>query len=92
MSKYPTKVGNPMFGVERTRCGEDGKPIFNSQTRKVVKDKVQMSNAQLPDGSPQSLYFPQGHPCAGIFKGMAILLQERGYHNTESIHTECPGF
>jgi len=42
----------------------------------VVKEKIQMTDAQLPKGTPQPLYFPEGHERAGWFKGMAQILVE----------------
>ncbi|KAH9924420.1 uncharacterized protein B0H18DRAFT_1119954 [Fomitopsis serialis] len=44
------------------------------------------------DGSPQSFYFPPGHPNAGLFKGMAIILEERGYGDMKGKRAECKGF
>ncbi|PBK93484.1 hypothetical protein ARMGADRAFT_1045964 [Armillaria gallica] len=44
--------------------------------------------------APQPLYFPEDHPCAGVFKGMATILQECGF-SMEYIKTkkaECKGF
>ncbi|KAJ6483032.1 hypothetical protein DFH09DRAFT_950068 [Mycena vulgaris] len=38
---------------------------------------VRMRDGKFADGTPQSLYFPQGHAQAGIFKGMRILIHER---------------
>jgi hypothetical protein len=35
-----------------------------------------MCNAIFPDGSPQSIYYPEGHQLAGVFKGMAVILNE----------------
>ncbi|EIN05547.1 hypothetical protein PUNSTDRAFT_115955 [Punctularia strigosozonata HHB-11173 SS5] len=92
MPKFPTRPDNPMFGVERAKLDTDGKPVYNTKTGKVVKEKVQMTDAQLPDGSPQCLYFPDGHPRAGTFKGMAILLKERGFHDADNIRAECAQF
>ncbi|KIK86938.1 hypothetical protein PAXRUDRAFT_802662 [Paxillus rubicundulus Ve08.2h10] len=40
----------------------------------------------------KSLYFPDGHPHAGIFKGMVIILKEHGYCDTSCVHAECPDF
>ncbi|OJA11999.1 hypothetical protein AZE42_12776 [Rhizopogon vesiculosus] len=37
----------------------DGKPL---------KEKINMVDARLPNGDPQSLYFPDGHERAGWFK------------------------
>ena len=35
-----------------------------------------MADRVLPNGQPQPLYFPEGHPQASIFKGMATILAE----------------
>ncbi|KAF8833299.1 hypothetical protein BDN67DRAFT_992864 [Paxillus ammoniavirescens] len=40
----------------------------------------------------ESLYFSAGHPRAGIFKGMATILEERGYGDIKKVHAECPKF
>ncbi|KAF9035819.1 hypothetical protein BJ165DRAFT_1508454 [Panaeolus papilionaceus] len=34
-----------------------------------------------PDGREQDFYFPDGHPQAGLFKGMAQILEERGWQH-----------
>ncbi|KAG2338450.1 hypothetical protein BDR05DRAFT_978180 [Suillus weaverae] len=62
--------------------GPDGKPL---------KEKIPMAEARLP-GNPQSLYFPDGHPKAGFFKGMAQILVERGYVDAPKLHAECKDF
>ncbi|KAJ7913207.1 hypothetical protein B0H13DRAFT_1612824 [Mycena leptocephala] len=46
------------------------------QTAKGV-EYVRMRDGTFLDGSSQSLYFPEGHPQAGIFKGMRNLIHER---------------
>jgi hypothetical protein len=62
-------------------------------TRKPEKIKVHMDDAQFVDGSPQKLYFPENHPTSsGCFKGMAVLLQERGLIRESKLRTECAGF
>ncbi|KAG2340211.1 hypothetical protein BDR05DRAFT_977477 [Suillus weaverae] len=63
--------------------GPDGKPL---------KEKIPMAEARLPNGNPQSLYFPNGHPKAGFFKGMAQILVECGYVNAPKLHAECKDF
>ena len=71
------------FGVDRTHTGPDGK---------TTKIRVQMADGKLPDGSSQSLYFPNGEgPNSGMFKGMAQILEERGF-NVSKLQAECPGF
>ncbi|KDQ49169.1 hypothetical protein JAAARDRAFT_143792 [Jaapia argillacea MUCL 33604] len=81
MPKFPTQPQNPYFGVEVNVLGENGKPVYGLDG-KILKKKVPMGDATLLDGSPQSLYFPAGHLRAGVFKGMANLLEERGFPGT----------
>ncbi|KDQ59387.1 hypothetical protein JAAARDRAFT_126499 [Jaapia argillacea MUCL 33604] len=91
MSKAPTREGFPLWGVETNVIGDDGKLLYGPNG-KLLKQKVWMGDAQFADGRPQSLYFPDGHPRAGIFKGMAIILQERGFADAGTIRAECPKF
>jgi hypothetical protein len=72
------------WGVEVNVVGENGKPIHTS-SGEIKKMKVKMCNAMFKDGSPQSLYFPDGHKLAGVFKGMAIILNERGHADVSKI-------
>ncbi|RPD79441.1 hypothetical protein L226DRAFT_543454 [Lentinus tigrinus ALCF2SS1-7] len=65
------------WGPEVTATDANGKPKYKSDGT-LQKIRVQMGNGRLPDGSPQSLYFPEGHEHAGQFKGMAVILRERG--------------
>ncbi|OBZ70989.1 hypothetical protein A0H81_09519 [Grifola frondosa] len=90
MSIKPTAEGKPTFGVEVNVIGDDGKPVYGPNG-KVLKQKICMADAKFSDGSPQSLYFPAGHPQEGVFKGTAILLQERGFDVTD-LRTQCPHF
>jgi hypothetical protein len=78
MSKAPTKPDSPLFSVLRNVISSDGKPVYTPDG-KIKMETVQMRDGSFADGSPQSLYFPPDHPRAGIFKGMAIILKERGY-------------
>jgi len=63
--------------------GPDGKPL---------KEKIKMVDARLPNGNPQSLYFPDGHERAGWFKGMVQILVERGYVDAPKLRAECKDF
>ena len=90
MSKKPTKPGNPFFGVERNKMGANGKPIYASDGT-LVKEKVSMAGALLP-GMPQSLYFSPDHTQPGTFKGMQIILEERGFINLAGVRSECKDF
>src|SRR5882757_7929300 len=58
-------------------------------TKSTYMDKIKMADGQFADGTPQPLYFPEGHPQAGIFKGMAKILEERGYQNASKLHAQC---
>ncbi|PBK94278.1 hypothetical protein ARMGADRAFT_1045736 [Armillaria gallica] len=55
------------------------------------KVKVRMKDAVF-NGMLQPLYFPEGHPRAGVFKGMTVILEERGYSHARNLHFECPSF
>ncbi|KIK80326.1 hypothetical protein PAXRUDRAFT_15848 [Paxillus rubicundulus Ve08.2h10] len=84
MPKYPSKEGTN-WGIEVTAKDVAGKIIYRTDG-KPSKVKVQMGDSTFADGSPQSLYFPNGHPRAGIFKGMAIILKERGYSDMSRLN------
>ncbi|CAK5272250.1 unnamed protein product [Mycena citricolor] len=76
----------------------------NTQKNWFAKAKVDgkdvtvcMRNASFANGKPQALYFPQGHPKAGIFKGMRVLIQERiakgaNLPDPSKLKAECKGF
>lgn len=54
--------------------------------------KEHMRAGMLANGSAQNFYYPEDStPQAGMFKGMAKILEERGY-NTSGLRAECPGF
>ncbi|CDO74688.1 hypothetical protein BN946_scf184960.g2 [Trametes cinnabarina] len=91
MSMKPMQEGMPMFGVETPMRGENGKPVYGPDG-KVLKTKIRMGDAQFRDGSLQPLYFPPEHPRAGVFKGMAILLEERSIPNVKNLRAQCPKF
>ncbi|KAI0054857.1 hypothetical protein BV25DRAFT_1816438 [Artomyces pyxidatus] len=93
MSKKPTADDKPWFGVMRTVTGEDGKPIYGPDG-KLLKEKIRMGDGTLPNGEPQSLYFPEGHEQAGVFKGMLQILVERGFPKAqmEKLRAQCNKF
>ena len=59
---------------------------------KVQKMKVPMEPGCFANGDPQPLYFPDEHEKAGWFKGMAQILQERGFEAESKLRAECQGF
>jgi len=88
LPKFPLKLGKEWdgsdwregrqpknWGVEVDVVGENGKPV-HEPGGEIKKMKVKMCNATYKDGSPQSLYFPDGHKLASVFKGMAVILNE----------------
>lgn len=73
-----TKGPSACFHAEINVLGDDGRPVYNAQG-KYVKAKIKMSNARFADGTEQKLYFADDHPKhAGMFKGIKIILDERG--------------
>jgi len=72
MPKFTPKEGSN-WGPEMTMMDENRKPVYCTDG-KVMKTKIRMADATFVDGTPQQLYFPKGHPQAGVFKGMSILL------------------
>ena len=66
---------------------------YGSITVRPVEVRIPMGDARFADGSPQPLYFPPDHPThPGLFKGMAVILEERGYTGARKIRAECIGF
>jgi len=59
--------------VEAPELDDQGRQVYASDGTKLKK-KVRMAPGTLLSGELQSLYFPEGHPRAGIFKGMTAIL------------------
>lgn len=78
------------FGVVVTARDADGKPLYTTSGQ-LQKVKIPMTGAEF-DGKPQPLYFPANHPLEGLFKGMAVILQERGLGQHANKLAECKGF
>jgi hypothetical protein len=57
---------------------ESGHQVFSSKGEKVMKS-IQMAPERFADRTPQSFYFPEDHRNAGLFKGMRVILEERGF-------------
>ncbi|KAF9504063.1 hypothetical protein BS47DRAFT_1374427 [Hydnum rufescens UP504] len=98
MPKYPPNPNGKgrkkgeNWGVKVPLLGPNGNVIHGSD-RKVVKVFKKMADAQFSDGRPQPLYFPDDHPqYPGLFKGMAVILEERGFSNARSLKAKCKGF
>jgi hypothetical protein len=92
--KMPKNIpkDNKNWGVEVNVFGENQKPVYGADG-KVLKKTVKMGNGRFANGSPQSLYFADNDAKnPGKFKGMAVILAERGFANTGQIRAECAGF
>ncbi|KAF9502913.1 hypothetical protein BS47DRAFT_1374511 [Hydnum rufescens UP504] len=91
-SKMPKMMPRPPrnFLVDATVRDAAGKAAMDS-SRNTMKEKQRMRNGKLPDGSPQSFYFPLGHRHAGQFKGMETILEERGI-DTQGLNAQCQKF
>ena len=63
--------------------------------RSVEKTKILMCDGQFENGEPQPLYFLMDHPnknLQGMFKGMAMILQEQGFGDMSKMLAQCRGF
>jgi len=78
------------WGIEVTKRDNEGKAI-HLPNGSLVKEKIKMRDAEF-NGSCQPLYFPEGHARAGVFKGMAVILEERSLIEEAKLCAECKGF
>jgi len=52
-----------------------------------------MREGTLPNGAPHNFYYPENHPdMPGWFKGMKVILEERGFLEQGNLQAECPNF
>ncbi|KAJ7435717.1 hypothetical protein B0H11DRAFT_1674264, partial [Mycena galericulata] len=77
------------FFVEVNLRDENGAQVYSSSGA-YCKQKIRMADTEF-DGKPQELYFPDGHAQAGHFKGMLVLLEERGIDTAGKL-AQCKGF
>ena len=57
------------------------------------KDGPKMRRGRFIDGSPQDFYYSDTHPTMpGWFKGMQIIIEERGLWPAEGLRAQCDGF
>ncbi|KAF8231394.1 hypothetical protein L208DRAFT_1025867, partial [Tricholoma matsutake] len=67
------------------------KLVYNANGS-IVKEKFQMGDMVLPNGTLQSFYFVEGHQHhAGVFKGTTIL-EEHGFKDASKLQVECKNF
>jgi len=91
MPKTVTKPGAVPFGVDVPALSVEGKLVYG-ENGKVLKKWIPMVDGKFADGTPQAFYFPQGHECAGAFKGMAAILAECGLTEAWDWPTQCLDF
>ncbi len=89
MPKFTPAPGNN-WGIEVSKRDANGK-MEHGLNGKPIKIKIKMRDT-FHNGKRQSLYFEEGHPRAGVFKGMAVILEERSYKDALKIRAECPKF
>ena len=91
MPKFTPPYGKNWL-VEVTKQDENGNAIKMADGSGYETEKVKMADATFSTGEPQPLYFPEGHPRAGVFKGMLQILNERGITGFDKKRAECKSF
>ena len=77
------------WGVEIPLRNASGQQVYGSNGKQLTT-KVKMHGARLPNGQPQDLYFPDNHPIhPGKFKGMVVILEERGFKDASKLRAQC---
>lgn len=92
MPKDTPKEGSN-WGVETTVIGENGKPVYQPDGA-LLKTKVRMADG-IYKGQPQEFYYLEGHVREGVFKGMAVICEERGFEGctgTKGKRAACADF
>ncbi|KAJ7199473.1 hypothetical protein GGX14DRAFT_373116 [Mycena pura] len=97
LSARKMPVNTPGVGKTGKNGGVQKNWLIESVDSSGKKSKIRMRDAKFADGTPQALYFPRGHPKAGIFKGMRVLIQERrdrgaNLPDPTKLHAECKNF
>jgi hypothetical protein len=89
--KWPEEQGlflydNVTIHKKRSPSALSATKIPKSALRWEPSPGIRMRNGKLPDGTPQTLYYPDNHPWfPGFFKGMEQILRERGLLPTDRI-------
>ncbi|KAF8595860.1 hypothetical protein BDV93DRAFT_427219, partial [Ceratobasidium sp. AG-I] len=88
-SHAKTPVG--AVSVKTMTKGAKADLLFNSVDAHGVETQVRMEDGRLSDGTVQSFYFPANYPrMPGWFKGMAVILAERGLGHIARKRADCP--
>ena len=83
------------WGIEVSKRDPITGKIVYRPDGSIEKTKILMQNGYLENGEPQPLYFSMDHPNKalwGVFKGMAIILEEQGFGDMSKVRVECKGF
>ncbi|KAJ7785137.1 hypothetical protein DFH07DRAFT_3854, partial [Mycena maculata] len=80
MSRNTPAVGKN-WGIEVNLRNAAGEVVYDEK-RKPKKTKIKMANGFFADGTPQDFYFGMETERPGVFKGMAVILKERGHDIT----------
>ena len=95
--RMPKNIPKPgkNWGIEVSKRDPNTGKLVYRPDRSVDKIKILMRDACFENGDPQPLYFPMDHPdknLRGMFKGMAVILEERGFSDMAKVRAECKGF
>ena len=95
--KMPKKTPKPgqNWGIEISKHDPVTGKLVYCPDRSIEKNKILMHDGRFKNGEPQPLYFPMDNPdknLRGMFKGMAVILQERGFGNMSKVLEQCKGF
>ncbi|KII89329.1 hypothetical protein PLICRDRAFT_110047 [Plicaturopsis crispa FD-325 SS-3] len=80
------------WGVVVNLTDADGNLVHGTDG-KVIKVKRNMRDGYHgPNRKPQAFYFPPDHDDAGCFKGMKVILEERGFIKEARLNAGCRNF
>lgn len=100
---YPPESGVRalfLFDNAQTHCKRAENALSACKMPKSTKQwlprsGVRMRDGTLPNGEKQPLWFPDDHPDpkkAGMFKGMEVILRERGPWPAGGLRVQCESF
>ena len=93
LSALKMPKGPSNFTVEVNAVADDGKPVYKPDG-KFLKKKIAMGNGYFEESGEkkeQTFYWraDSGLPHAGQFKGMAVILEERGFKDASKMKAQC---
>jgi transposase len=95
--KMPKGIPKPgtNWGIEVSKRNPITGKIVYLPDGSIEKTKILMQDGRFENGEPQPLYFPMDYPdenLRGKFKGMAVILQERGFGDMSKVRASCKSF